>query len=167
MKRRALLGTLAAVGASMTGGCLDQSTPPETTTKLGLLAIENYDTESGHEFDIRVERDGDIVHRSSHSVEKTSLPQISGPVLDCPWRFIEGKYTVSARVDDSEWLGQPLAVPFDTVPACVITTVRYGRLPSEGGEQSQFDIEVEANCDTINDTDGGCQAYQNTSETNA
>lgn len=68
MNRRALLGTVASVGTFATSGCLNQLLPADTSTKLELVAIENYDTENGHEFDVRVERDGDIVHRSSHSV---------------------------------------------------------------------------------------------------
>ena len=166
VNRRALLGTVATVGTSAMSGCLDRLLPPDTSTKLGLLAIENYDTENGHEFDVRVERDGNIVHRSSHSVNKTSLPHISGLVLECPWEFVEGEYTVSARVNNEEWLNQPLAAPFDTVPDCVISVIRYGSLPSEGIEPPPFAIEVEEDCHVIAENDGGCQAYRSANETN-
>ena len=166
MNRRALLWTVATAGTFATSGCLNRLLSADTSTKLGLLAIENYDTENGHEFDVRVERDGDIVHRSSHSVKKTVLPQISGLILECPWEFVEGEYAVSARVDTGEWLNQPLAAPFDTIPDCVISVVRYGSLRSEDIRLPPFAIEVEDDCHVIAENDGGCQAYQSASETN-
>ena len=165
VNRRALLGTVVTVGTFATSGCLGRLLLPDTSTKLGLLAIENYDTKNGHEFDVRVERDGDIVHRSSHSVNKTVLPHISGLVLECPWEFVEGEYAVSARVDDGEWLNQPLAAPFDTVPDCVISVIRYGSLPSEGIEPPPFAIEVRDDCHVIAENDGGCQAYRSANDT--
>jgi hypothetical protein len=166
VNRRALLGTVVTVGTSAASGCVNRLLPPDTSTKLGLLAIENYDTENGHEFDLRVERDGDIVHRSSHSVKKTVLPHISGFVLECPWEFVDGEYTVSARIDNGEWLNQPLAAPFDTVPDCVISVIRYGSLRSESIENPPLAIEVEDDCHVIAANDGGCRAYQSAVETN-
>jgi len=165
MNRRALLSSLGAAGISALTGCLGQFTAPDAATRLGLLAIENYDRESGHEFDIRVERDGDTVHRSVHSIEQTALPVISGLILDCPWEYIKGEYIVSARVDGGEWLSRPLAEPFDDVPECVISTTRYGSLPSEAIEPTSLRIEVQDRCDSVMNNDRGCLGSRNTTNT--
>lgn len=92
------------------------------------------------------------------------MPHISGLILECSWEFVEAEYTVRARVDNGEWLNQPLAAPFDSVPDCVYSTIEYGSPSSESSESQTLTIGVESGCPTLRENDDGCQTGRRASE---
>lgn len=157
MNRRALLGSLGISLASSIGGCLEAVSPPDTSTKLGYLGIENFDTEASHKFDVRVERDGTVIHTSSHAVDATSGSTLGAAVVACTWDPVAGEYVISARVDGGEWTGQPIAPLFDTVPECVTANIRYGRLGSE-----ELFVAASANCEQLRRVSLGCSVESTT-----
>jgi hypothetical protein len=157
MNRRALLGSLGVPLTSSLGGCLEAVSPPDTSTELGYLGIENFDTEASHEFDVRVERDGSEIHTSSHTVEATSGSTLGAVVVDCTWGPVAEAYVISVRVDGGEWTEQPMAALFDTVPECVTATIRYGRLGS--GDPL---VAASTNCDQLRRVNLGCWAESTT-----
>ncbi|WP_439025518.1 hypothetical protein [Haloarchaeobius sp. DT45] len=130
MKRRTYLSSCCATGAIGLTGCLDGYLPSgDGTTRLGRLGVSNEDEERGHEFRLRVERDGDVVHESSHELEKDpeSQHEGSGAAVDCTWGGRDGRYVVFARIDDSEWVEKELTEDYEQVPDCVIAVAIAGR----------------------------------------
>jgi hypothetical protein len=154
VERRSCLASLAVLTASGLGGCLGDVDvlAAEPTTRLAWLAVSNEDPEREHRFDLRVERDGDVVHESSHVVERKPEDRIPGSVADCTWDDVAGRYVVSARLDGGEWVGRELTEGFDPVPDCVIADVVAGRPISPA-------VGVQAWCDQVDGYIGGCPAY--------
>lgn len=109
MKRRALLAALSAT-TSLGGGCLSpvrEWTDP--SAQLGRFGASNADTTSSHRFELAVERDGDVVHRSSHELEpavetEPNRIRVTQAVAECEWGSTSGDYTVRARVDGRDWV---------------------------------------------------------------
>ena len=124
----------------------------ETTTKLAWLAVSNYDETSGHRFDVRVERDGEVVHESTHTVGKKPEDRIPGAVADCTWNDVAGRYVVFARMDDGDWTERSLTEEFDRVPECVTAEVRYW--------SGSLAVWVQDWCDQVDGYVGGCPAYK-------
>lgn len=108
MRRRALLSALGTAAAVSTAGCLDAvGARFDEPMQLARFTAFNDDTES-HDFDLRVDRDGETVHRSSHRVRGKDDDRIYAEAADCGWGTAEGRYEVFARVDGGEWTGKPL-----------------------------------------------------------
>ncbi|WP_265110890.1 hypothetical protein [Halosolutus halophilus] len=143
MRRRALLGTLAGAMTASTAGCLDLVSELRThPMQLARLSVSNWDS-APHRFDLRVDRDGETVHRSSHEIPGKEDARVHGEVADCDWGTTPGDYELFARVDGGDWEGKSLdevdAGGRDTVE-CATAQVRY--------EESVW-IRLLDNCDSL------------------
>ncbi|MFC4551900.1 MULTISPECIES: hypothetical protein [Halorussus] len=156
MQRRALLSSLGALGAVNLSGCLGSLTAEETTTTLAWLAIYNYDENRGHRIDVHVERDSEVVHESTHTVERNReerIPAVSGAMVECTWDDIAGRYVVFARTDGGEWVEQDLVEAYEHHPGCVTATVEH-----HGDDD--FRVMVRNDCSNVDGYVGGCPAYK-------
>lgn len=106
MRRRALLAAVGLSTAVSTGGCLD-TVFGNDGIHLARFSATNH-TADPVEFDLRVDRDGETVHRSSHRVRGMGDGRIHGAVADCDWASTAGEYEVFARADGSDWTSKPL-----------------------------------------------------------
>jgi hypothetical protein len=100
---------LAAVGLSATvstAGCLDSVLGREL--RLAEFGVSNYGADA-HRFDLRVRRDGEVVHRSSHEIRGRDEDRVYGAAPDCNWEGTPGAYEVSVRVDGGEWQSRSVA----------------------------------------------------------
>lgn len=109
MRRRAFL---AGAGLSVTGstaGCLG-AVPGigQRELQLAWFGVSNYDPDP-HRFDLRVERDGEVVHRSTHDIDGRTEDLVHGESVDCTWDATPGVYEVSVRVDAGAWVSKPLS----------------------------------------------------------
>ncbi|MFD1514474.1 hypothetical protein [Halomarina rubra] len=157
MERRALLASLGVVGTSMLAGC-SVSVPFLERTKLGWLSVSNWDETASHTFELRVTRDGTLVHESTHVVKQMEGNTIPGAVADCTWDDVAGEYVVAARVDSDEWREFNLQEATDGSPACVMTTVQYGTYWGID-EADPLNVRVRGGCDQVDRAVGGCPAY--------
>ena len=109
MERRAFL---TAVGLSVTAsvaGCLGQIPGVETERiQLARFSVSNMDT-APHQFDLRVERNGETVHESTHDVDGRTPDRITGASAGCTWGTTPGAYDVFVRVDNGEWVSESLS----------------------------------------------------------
>ncbi|WP_224269018.1 hypothetical protein [Haloprofundus salinisoli] len=153
MYRRGFLCSLGLLAASSFTACLDRIPFSERTTTLGRLTVSNHDSDSGHEFSLRVERDGTVVHESAHSVERMEQNRLPGAIADCTWSPVAGRYVVSARVDRGEWHEFDLLEQTDQSPECVVTSVHYE--PGPNTDQPVYVI-VRADCDRYAGAVGRC-----------
>lgn len=166
MNRRSVLAAAGALGAASLSGCLGfLRDDPAPSTTVGWLAVSNHDPDSSHEVDVRLERDGEVVHTSSHTIPEKQGRSVAGAVPDCTWETEPGEYVVFARPDDGEWVERNVTdTPEGEARDCVTVQIDYG---SSAGEQSWVDaddplyIAVTDRCDEIGDFHGGCSEYQN------
>lgn len=160
MKRRTLLGSFSAVGAVSITGCLDSVPLGESTTKLARLSVANFDTDTTHTIDVRIERDDSVVHESTHIIDKAEQNTAQSEVADCTWEDVAGRYTVAARVSGaSEWDSFDLLDEISDSPDCVIARVQYGNFPTSP-DASSLTIDVRDRCDEVGTNYvGGCPAY--------
>lgn len=151
MKRRALLATLGTAASAATGGCLGSIADRlDTTVQLGWFGAHNFDTDP-HEFELRVERGGDVVHESAHEVEGFEDPVAHGAVADCTWGDEPGGYTISARVDGGEWVSREISEIdelYENDIDCATAEVRYRNESTE--------LYFQTGCDRVDRYDGGC-----------
>jgi hypothetical protein len=134
MKRRTYLSSLGVAGTIGLAGCVVGYAPSgQEKTRLARLGVVNEDEERSHRFRLRVERDGEVVHESSHTLEKVpeSPYEGSGAVVDCTWDGSAGRYVVFAQIDESEWVEKNLTEDYEqyeTIPDCVVAVAIAGRL---------------------------------------
>lgn len=129
-------------------GCLNSP-----STRLGYLAVSNWDDASGHRFDVTVERDGSVVHESSHRLDPKEDDAVHGTSVGCTWENVAGQYVVSVSVDDGSRTETNVGEQFDSPPECVVARVMYN--------PDFFDIYTRGQCDeVIPSLDGGCSAYK-------
>jgi hypothetical protein len=108
MRRRALLSTVGSAAVLSTAGCLDAiGARLDEPMQLGRFTASNSDSDP-HTFDLRVNRDGETVHRSSHRIRGMDDGVIHGAATDCDWGTARGNYEVFARVDGGNWTRKPL-----------------------------------------------------------
>lgn len=151
MRRRALL---VAVGATATTAAIGRFASPDdrldATMRLGWLGTANFDADP-HQFELRVERDGEQVHHSSHEVRGQDGNVVHGAVADCTWGSAPGEYTVFARVDGGEWTERSSS-DFESYNradvTCGVAEVRY--------RSETCEIAFRETCDQIPEYDGGC-----------
>lgn len=93
------LGSLGAVGASGLAGCLDAVPFIGSETKLARLAVVNWDDQS-HTVDVRVERDGSVVHDSTYTVGGMEGNEAQAGIAECTWDDTSGEYVVPTRLAD-------------------------------------------------------------------
>lgn len=164
MHRRALIRSIPAIGIASVAGCLDR-VPTVGETKLGWFGIYNYHEKSGHLFDVRIERDGTVVHESSHRIEafEHDADRDSPPhsVVSCTWKDIAGDYTIFVRSDNRDWHRYGVLDGVVNPPACVMAFVRYGDDfgPSDNPPKFTFVIDEDA-CTEVRSVQGGCPAYE-------
>jgi hypothetical protein len=103
MKRRTVLGSLAAVA---TAGCIGSpggGGGDGSTARLARLSVKNEDARE-HTVHVIVKRGGDIVHWSSHALASTSGSEPSRENVSCTWGDDDGQFEILARLDDAtEW----------------------------------------------------------------
>lgn len=164
MNRRDVLSLLGVMGTVGSGGCLDAVPFLGSGMKLGRLSVVNWDDDEEHTIDLRVERDGTVVHEATYTVGKMKGNVAQSAIADCTWDDIAGEYAIDARVAGSEdWRTFDLLEESDQSPDCVIARVQYGSLSGIDGERP-LNIEVRARCDEISENyEGGCPAYTNSS----
>ena len=110
MRRRGFVTIFGMLSAVVSVGCLSSVREVvNPTAQLGWFGVHNADTDSSHRFDLEVERDGDLVHSSSHTVEAAREYEgggqhNDGAVAECEWGNTPGDYTVRVRVDGNEWV---------------------------------------------------------------
>ncbi|MFC7131895.1 hypothetical protein ACFQJ3_01930 [Salinibaculum sp. GCM10025337] len=110
MRRRSVIAILGMLTAGTSSGCISSIRDAvNPTAQLGWFGVHNADTESSHRFVLEVERDGEVVHSSSHTVDAAREYEgggqhNDGAVAECEWGSTPGDYTVRVRVDDGEWV---------------------------------------------------------------
>lgn len=145
MRRRSIIKTCGVLIAGVSSGCL--SSVRETvnpTTQLGWFGVHNVDTDSSHQFDLEVNRDGERVHTSTHTVDAAREldgggKYIDGAVAECTWGNTPGDYSVRIRADDSEWVEESItefALSKDV--DCVVAVAEY---------RSTLSIYLKEGCD--------------------
>lgn len=114
----------------MGGGCLTDAFKQSDAVRLGWFNVANHDTER-HRFALRVERDGEQVHRSSHVVQGRTDPDVAsehstiyGATAECTWGNAAGDYTVAVRVDGGEWVTKSLKQSHSET-ACTVARAEY------------------------------------------
>ncbi|WP_157231412.1 hypothetical protein [Halostagnicola larsenii] len=122
----------------------------DSSSRIGWVGVNNYDTES-HRFSVQVERDGSIVHESSHTIRGSEDNVIPGEAVDCTWGDAAGTHRIRARVDGNEWVEQSVDEAIDGSVDCVTARVNYGNLRSVA-----LDIFIRENCDAVPEYNGGC-----------
>ena len=109
MKRRTVLGGLAAVA---TAGCISNPTGDgggDAGVRLARLSVKNEDTRN-HTLHVIVKRGGEIVHWSSHDLASSSSGAGSKANLSCTWDDASGQFEILARLDDaSKWRSTVIA----------------------------------------------------------
>ena len=146
MRRRTFLASAGTVSSALLSGC--QSPLADRSVRLGYLDVVNSDSEP-HRFHVRVHRDDDRVHDSTHEIDGVDGNVHHGEAVECSWGDTAGEYVVSARVDGEEWHEQSL-VPAESMVSsgtdCVVVGVWY--------RTDGLGFQVAAGCDR--DYDGLC-----------
>jgi hypothetical protein len=108
VSRRRVVGGAAAVGLGLLGGCLGDDAEGRNQlndgdsgagSRLAYVRVANWDAAS-HTFHVLVERDGEIVHWSSHELAGKD-DDIPTETVDTSWADEAGSFVISVRVDDS------------------------------------------------------------------
>lgn len=108
MRRRALLTAVGLSITASTAGCLNIIlNRGDQQIQLARFSAGNFDSDT-HQFDLRVDRDGETVHRSTHEIRGKGADRIYGAIADCDWGTTRGMYEVYARVDGGEWTSKLL-----------------------------------------------------------
>ncbi|WP_313694324.1 hypothetical protein [Halorarum halobium] len=135
--RRSILGTLGCAVTIPTVGCTGFPVEyPDPGTKLVRLGLTNLG-DSSHRFEIRVHRDGTVVHESAHDLGGDG-ESVSGTQGACPWMDTSGSYVVAARLEGGEWVSQSVDEGVDGSPEHVLVHVLYDGWE---GERLAFLIE--------------------------
>lgn len=98
--------------------------------QLGWFGVHNADPESGHTFTLIVERDGKVVHESSHEVDAAEDldPGVAsdGAVAECTWGETVGDYSVRVRRDGEEEAEESIsAFAAERGVKCVVADAEY------------------------------------------
>lgn len=150
MNRREFLASSGTVLASVSGCVGTVSDPFNSALRLGWLGVSNYDT-SSHRFQIRVERRNEVVHESTHTVRGREESVVYGNPLECTWGSSAATFVLHGRVDDADWVEQPLNRAIDGTPDCVTARGVY-----DDWKSKTFEFYVRAGCERVAEYDGGC-----------
>jgi hypothetical protein len=138
MRRRALLSAAAGVTVG-TVGCLASIRGSNSQkAQIGWFGVHNVDPESSHIFTLIVERDGKIVHESSHEVDAAEYfdpgVAMSGAVADCTWGETVGDYSVRVRRDGEEEIEKSVsAFAAERGAKCVVVAAEYENYDATSG----------------------------------
>lgn len=152
MRRRALLSTFGTSAVLSTAGCLDAvGAAFDEPMHLARFTAFNDDVDR-HTFDLRVDRNGEVVHQSSHRIQGKDDDRIYAESADCGWGTAKGNYEVFARVDDGEWTGKILTEVTDdwrNTVECATAEAWFG---------DQLAILLDDDCDKLaqGHWDGAC-----------
>ena len=94
-RRRALAG-LATLGVGALAGC--STAAGSSTSRLAYVRVANWHAEP-HTVHVLVERDGDLVHWSSHDLAART-DEITTQPLDQTWADEEAAFSIRVRIDD-------------------------------------------------------------------
>jgi hypothetical protein len=125
----------------------------EAMPQLGWFGAMNADTRSSHRFELAVERDGELVHQSSHELEpavetEPNRTRVTQAVAECEWGSTSGDYTVRARVDGQEWIEKSVTEYAASKNAdCVLASAEY---------ESSFNLNLKWPCEGRDYYDGLC-----------
>ena len=146
MRRRALLGSAATLLTAASSGCLTSVQDTlDSSIRLGGVAITNYDL-APHRFHVRITRDGEIVHESTHDVRGRSESTVYGPALERTWGDVAGSYVLYGRSDDGPWVERSVDDALDGAPGCASARGVYDDLGSD-----EFEWYVRAECDRVSE----------------
>lgn len=158
MKRRTFIAGLTAASLGTIGGCLSDAGGQSDDVRLGWYNVGNFDTEP-HRFGMRVERDGEQVHQSSHMVQGRTDPDrasetatIYSATAECTWEDTPGEYTVSVRVDGDEWVKNRLSDSDSTAP-CLAARAEFDNSSLASGEFAFWT----RSCRDVDRFTGGCE----------
>lgn len=107
MNRRKVLATTGSVLGSLSTGCLGSLTDGDEI-QLSSVSVLNSASEP-HTVSLRVHRDDELVHESTHELEGSNHAMVSGASVECQWEEVPGEFTVSARVDSDDWTERDMA----------------------------------------------------------
>lgn len=163
VKRRTYLKGLAAASLGTGGGCLSKAGGPSDAVRLGWYNVANFDTES-HRFGLRIERDGEQVHHSSHVVQGRTDPDsasehatIYGATARCTWDDTASDYTVAVRVDGGQWVTKSLTAS-DSETDCTVARAEYDNANLAADE---FAFWTDS-CANVRRYTGGCEFAETT-----
>lgn len=155
MDRRALLASLAPGLTASTAGCLDTLTTTQNEPfQLGYVAVHNA-TEQTHRILIRVRRDGQDVHRSTHDVPGRDGAIVESAIPDCEWGPARGRYEVAVRIDDGDWATESFQ-GYETDGGDCSIAIAEGRLNADG----RLSLGSRRACDYDNPPAGLCSFDQ-------
>lgn len=147
MHRRVLLAAAGSTALAASAGCLTRVRDAlDRTMRLGWVGAHNRDTDP-HRFDLRVERDGTVVHE----IRGRDGSYVHGAVADCTWGDAAGRYRVGGRVDGGDWTWESLSrldEAYRTPVDCATAQVLYA-----GDEVA---IRLQAGCGRVASWGGGC-----------
>jgi hypothetical protein len=100
VSRRRLLAGLGTVGVAALAGC--STAAGSSTSRLAYVRVANWH-DSEHTVHVLVERDGDLVHWSSHGLAARDGDITTRPI-DQTWADEQSEFVVRVRLDDQrQW----------------------------------------------------------------
>ena len=160
MYRRALLASIGTLGTASLAGCVDSGLLSDSSTTLRRLSVNNWDKTSGHSYSLRVERDGTVVHESTHDVGPSEDGILSGQTVQCTWEAVPGRYAVSVRIDGAEWHSFDVLDNIEATPDCVTASVEHQS--TSDGTDSPW-LRVRDDCDRYTGQIKSCSTEASTS----
>ncbi|SDJ84327.1 hypothetical protein SAMN05216226_11056 [Halovenus aranensis] len=154
MRRRALLS--ATVGMTVgSAGCLASIRDSNRQmVQLGWFGVHNADPKSSHTFTLIVERDGNVVHESSHDVDAAEYSDpgvaMDGAVAECTWKGTSGDYSVRVRRDGEEETEKSVsAFAAERGVECVVAEAEYENydVTSDFLDGKRLSISLREGCD--------------------
>ncbi|MFB6078178.1 MAG: hypothetical protein ABEJ80_04280 [Halarchaeum sp.] len=121
MNRRSFLGATGLFGLSAGSGCFEPFPYLDSTLRVPWIGIDN-ETKERQTVDIRVKRDRQVVHESTHVVEAETRTNV-----ECAWGGDEGVYALSGRGPGGEWEWLDVASRFEELPDCAVVTLECYR----------------------------------------
>lgn len=133
MNRRAILTSATVLSSGLLAGCQSRLGFTEQGMRLGGVTLLNSDS-SPKEFDIRIRRDGEVLHASTVTVAGEGYSD-----LGCEWKDTTGDFELAARVDSEEWSEQNLSEwVSDGDCASAIVNNRGGEIRISTGGNCEF-----------------------------
>ncbi|OAQ51104.1 hypothetical protein HTG_19177 [Natrinema mahii] len=122
--------------------------------QLGWFGVHNADPESSHTFTLVVERDGNVVHESSHDVDAAEDHdpgvESDGAVAECTWGETAGDYSVRVRMDGEEEAEESIsAFAAERGAKCVVAEAEYQNYDATNGflDGKRLTITLLETCD--------------------
>ena len=121
--RRSLLAALGCAATAPTVGCIESPLKYlDSGPKLAQIALSNF-SDSSQPFEIRIQRNDAVVHRSTHTLEEGE--SVAETAEACHWMETAGSYIIEARIRNGEWVSQPVDESVNGRPEYVSIHVAY------------------------------------------